>query len=329
MKKMRTLAALALSLTLLLGVMSACGASSNGSDESIGDIANAVEDYYESDYDYDSGEISDTLTDSSLGGGEGSGIVTADPTEKMIYCADVYAQTLDYDAAVATLRQALAACGGYIESYDESSGGYYYGEYYEGGAHRSASYTLRLPCEEFEGFLGGLAEEFNVIEQTIYSENVTLQYLDLESRISSLTAQQQRLTELLGEAETLEQVLAIEDQLTETRAEIETLTSSLRVLSDRVRYSTITLYIHETTVYSPGAQDGFGARLLRSFASSWENLKDSATDLAFFLACNFLQLLLLAAVVAALWRIAHKRGKLPSLRRKGKHNDKTEGDPNA
>ena len=67
---------------------------------------------------------------------------------------------------------------------------YYSGSYYEGGGRRSASYTLRIPCEKFESFLSGLSRDFNVIDQYLYSENVTLQYVDLEARIDSLKAQQ-------------------------------------------------------------------------------------------------------------------------------------------
>lgn len=314
----------------MLTLMTACGGASDSATESA-----PMEDFNSSMT--DGGFKNDSLAGGTLGGtmdvteeesatdgGEGGSFINTNPTEKMIYTAEVYAQTLDYDAAIATLRASLAECGGYIESYNESNGGSYYsGSYYEGGGRRSASYTLRIPCEKFEGFLSGLSRDFNVIDQYLYSENVTLQYVDLESRINSLTAQQERLLELLAEAETLEQVLTIESQLTETRAEIESLTSSLRVLADRVRYSTITLNINETTTFTPGAKDSFAQRFLRSLGTSWDDLKDDTEDLVLFVGRNFLQLIIWAVVLFGAWKFlrSKKRPHFPKLRRNKKKNN--------
>ena len=337
MKRFWKATALALALCMMLTVMTACGgAASDSATESA-----PMEDFNSSMT--DGGFKNDSLAGGTLGGtmdvteeesatdgGEGGSFINTNPTEKMIYTAEVYAQTLDYDAAIATLRAALAECGGYIESYNESNGGSYYsGSYYEGGGRRSASYTLRIPCEKFESFLSGLSRDFNVIDQYLYSENVTLQYVDLESRINSLTAQQNRLMELLAEAETLEQVLTIEQQLTETRAEIESLTSSLRVLADRVRYSTITLNINETTTFTPGAKDSFAQRFLRSLGTSWDDLKDDTEDLILFVGRNCLQLIIWAAVLFGAWKLlrGRKRPHLPKFRRKNKkHNEESDSE---
>lgn len=319
MKRMKDLSALLLCLVLTISLLTGCGA---GRDASASESADENFDYF--------GE-SETVSDSfngavedsgafSAGGAETGSIVSTDPTEKMVYTAEVYAQTLDYDAAITALKAAVSAAGGYIENYSVSNGGSYYSSsYYEGGGRRSADYTIRVPAAQFESFLSGIAAEFNVIDQNLYSENVTLQYVDLESRIRSLTTQQERLLELLGEAEDLDQILAIENQLTETRGEIESLTSSLRVLESRVSYSTVSLHISETTVYTPGAQASFGQRLLRSFGSSWEDLVDSGRDLALYLASNFLQLLIAAAVLYLIWRVLRRKGvHLPKLRRRKK-----------
>lgn len=335
MKRTNQVLALLLGLALTMTLLTACGGSADGT------ASESINEGYDADFGY-FGE-SETVSDSFDGavsstengaflpadGAEAGSVVSADPTEKMVYTAEVYAQTLDYDAAVTALKAAVAKAGGYIENYSVSNGGSYYSSsYYEGGGRRSADYTIRVPAAQFESFLSGIAAEFNVIDQNLYSENVTLQYVDLESRIKSLTTQQERLLELLAEAENLDQILAIENQLTETRADIESLTSSLRVLESRVSYSTVTLYISETTVYTPGAQAGFGQLLLRSFGSSWEDLVDGGRDLALYLASNFLQLLIAAAVIFLLWRVLRRKGvQLPKLRRKKtKTAEKTESE---
>ncbi|MGM9662841.1 MAG: DUF4349 domain-containing protein [Oscillospiraceae bacterium] len=294
MKRRTQALSLGMLLVLLLTLLAGCG--SNGASADAG---------YDMEYD----QATEDNKSEGLGTG-GEALAAAASSEKFVYTAEVYAQTLDYDAALAAVGEALAACGGYVESYSESSGGSYYSSsYYEGGGRRSASYVLRVPCEQFQDFLAGLSEECNVIDQYLYSENVTLQYVDMEARIKNLTAQEERLVELLAQAEDLEQVLKIESQLTETRSEIDSTTSSLKVLENRVSYSTVTLYLSETSVYAPGAKDSFGQRFLRSLGSSWEDLKDDAADLVLFLGGHFLQILLWAAVFFAVWRFLRARRK--------------------
>ncbi len=321
MKRTMKLFSLTLALLMMLSMMTACGGGAPMEGGAAGDK------YFSEDM-----AETESVTDGSMNGSYGSSmgtggadgaeagdIMNTNPTEKMIYSADVYAQTLDYDAAVKALKEAVASVGGYIESYSESNGGSYYSSnYYEGGGRRSANYTIRIPAAQFEGFLSGIAAEFNVIDQQLYSENVTLQYVDMEARIKSLTAQQDRLLELLGEAENLDQILAIEKELTSTRSEIESITSSLRVLESRVSYSTVNLYINETTIYTPGAEDSFFQRVLRSFGRSWDDLREGAEDLTLYVASHFLQLILWAVVIFAAWRIIRKKGgiRLPRLRRK-------------
>ena len=300
MKRRIQVLSLGMLLTLLLTLLAGCGSS--GSANESADMSTAGGDYGYGDYEMSS---EDGL------GIEGEALAAeVSPAEKFIYSAEVYAQTLDYDAAIAAVQQALTDCGGYIESCSENSGGSYYSStYYDGGGRRSASYVLRVPCGQFQGFLSGLSEHCNVIDQNLYSENVTLQYVDMEARIKNLTAQEERLVELLAQAEDLEQVLKIESQLTETRSEIDSATSSLRVLENRVSYSTVTLYLNETSVYSPGAKDSFGQRFLRALGSSWEELKDDAAGLVLFLGEHFLQLILWAAVLYVVWRFLRARRK--------------------
>ncbi len=139
MKRFWKATALALALCMMLAVMTACGGAAS---DSMAESAPMEPEWNGSMM--DGGYKEESLAGGTLGGsmdsatpeestdsGEGSSFINTNPTEKMIYTAEVYAQTLDYDAAIATLRASLAECGGYIESYNESNGGSYYsGSYY-------------------------------------------------------------------------------------------------------------------------------------------------------------------------------------------------------
>ena len=325
MKRWRTTLALALALLFLLGALSACGSSAS---KDTAAYSTQAEDSFDS-AGTGGAANTDTSKSESLSSAEGDagtlpGSVTdpaSDPqagaNAKIIYTAQVYAQTLDYDAAIQALTKSVADCGGYVSSYNVSSGGYYADYYYDGSGNRSATYVLRIPSGRFQSFLSGLAEEFNVTEQDISSQDVTLQYVDTEARLNNLKAQETRLNELLEKATTIDQIVALEQQITDTRTEIDSLTSELRVLQDQVSYSTVTLSIYETTRYSTTPQTSFGQRIAEALANSWERLTEGAQSFVLFLSRNILQLVVLAAVLFCLVKFVWpKRRRL--IRRKNR-----------
>ena len=113
---------------MMLTVMTACGGSA--ASDSMAESApmepewngSMMDGDFKGDYSSTGGTLGGTMDsaspEESTDGGEGGSFINTNPTEKMIYTAEVYAQTLDYDAAIATLRASLAECGGYIESYN-------------------------------------------------------------------------------------------------------------------------------------------------------------------------------------------------------------------
>ena len=65
-------------------------------------------------------------------------------------------------------------------------------------------------------------------------EDITNQYVDVEARLESLQAQQERLYELLEQAQDIETVLAIQNQLTEIQYQIESYTAQQRSYDQQV-----------------------------------------------------------------------------------------------
>ncbi len=76
-------------------------------------------------------------------------------------------------------------------------------------------------------------------------EDVTKQYIDLESRLKNRKAEEQRYLEILEKADTVEEILKIESRLSDTREAIERLQGEMNYLKNRVEYSTITIRISE------------------------------------------------------------------------------------
>lgn len=108
----------------------------------------------------------------------------------------------------------------------------------------SAYMTLSVPSEEFEGVLDelrGLGKE--VVRDTVSGQDVTEEFVDLESRERNLLAAEESLLELYGRAETVEDTLTIERELTNIRGQIEQVQGRLEYLENRTAFSQITVSV--------------------------------------------------------------------------------------
>ena len=130
-------------------------------------------------------------------------------TEKIIYSAYAEVETTEYEKTVEAVSAMVERFGGFIES-SSISGANYYRSSRGLKSLRSASFSLRIPCEHFEELTGSLSELGNVPYCNTSSENVTAQYYDVQSRMDAYKTQETRLMEMLAIAETVEDMLAIQ-----------------------------------------------------------------------------------------------------------------------
>ncbi len=131
---------------------------------------------------------------------------------KLIHTAHLEVETTAFDAAAAdleTLVGELAADIVYAAVNSYSSG------------YRSGTYTVRVPTGQFEVFLDQVGELCHVVYQEKDSENISEAYYDTESRLVTQKTKLERLQELLGQAETMEDIITIESAISETELAIE------------------------------------------------------------------------------------------------------------
>ena len=93
------------------------------------------------------------------------------------------------------------------------------------------------------------------------TEDVTLAYTDMQSHVAALRTEQETLLSMLGQAQSMEDILAIQTQLTQVRYEIESYESQLRVYDNQVDYSTVYLDIREVARETSAEGNSFGERV--------------------------------------------------------------------
>ena len=144
-------------------------------------------------------------------------------------------------------------------------------------SNRYATFTVRIPAANLASFISASGEKGTIISKTENQQNVTLEYVDLESRIEAYKTEKATLTGLLEKAASLENVLAIQERLSEVNYQIESYTSKLKVLENRVSYSTVTLRINEVERVTE-AQPTLWTRIKNRFLNNLDGLVDWFKD---------------------------------------------------
>jgi len=142
----------------------------------------------------------------------------------------------DIEEASKEIQQKVAQLQGYVSSmelYDLTQ------------ERRAGRISLRIPQDKFDLALTMLEEVGKIKNKNVSSQDVTLQYIDLEARIATMEAQEERLRDLLDRAEKVEEVLEVEKELWRVRGNLESMIAEFRHLQQRVSYSSIDIYLEE------------------------------------------------------------------------------------
>jgi hypothetical protein len=138
----------------------------------------------------------------------------------------------DTERAVTQASAILDGLGGYIISqrvYDDSQG------------FRYAAIRLAVPVDQFEEAMARLRRLGRVTDESASGQDVTEEYVDLNSRLTNLEATRDRLRSFLDQAETVEQALEVNAELRRVEEEIAIIQGRIQSLEERAAFSTIDL----------------------------------------------------------------------------------------
>ena len=225
--------------------------------------------------------------------------------QKLIYTIHMEVETTEYDTLMADVRAKVDTLGGYIENSEIS-----------GNAernNRSACLTIRIPAEKRNELTETVKTKANVTYSSESARDVTLEYVDTQSRIDSLRTEQKTLMELLGKAEDIDTVLAIQNQLTEVRYELQSYESRLKVMENQVTYSTFYINIYEVQRVTVPEESSFFTKLKERFVNSLYALGEGFQSFLLFVLGDFPILLVAAVVIVVIVVVVRK-----IIRKKGR-----------
>lgn len=310
--KMRKLFVISLAVLLVLSLFAGCGATApmdSAANGSMYDKMESVQDAVPESLLYN---YSDSLNDAETGATTAAGEAEAvtPQNQKLIRTIYMDAETEDMDVLLSQVESRIAELGGYVEGRT-----IYNGSMYASTRYRSANLTIRIPADKLDQFVDHVGEVSNIINNRETTEDVTLQYVAIESRVKALETEQETLLELMKKAENMSDLLTIEARLTDVRAELENISSQLRVYDNLVSYGTIHLDVDEVVEYTEPEPDNGWQRMGKGFVKSLKGVGNGLKEFFIWLVAAIPYLLLIGAIGFGIFMIIWG-----SIRRKRRKN---------
>ncbi|MBR6451923.1 MAG: DUF4349 domain-containing protein [Lachnospiraceae bacterium] len=265
-------------------------------------MAMTEEAYYDTDDVYESEEMDDYSGETGTTEGENAEILnenSSDSSRKLIKNVNLEVETEEFDRFIANVEHKVNALGGYIEN-STISGRSLYNTY----DNRNASITARVPNDKLNDFVTAVTEQSNITSKSLSTEDVTLQYADTKAHIESLKSEQERLNDLIKQAEDLDTLLTLEARLTEVSYQIESYERQIRSMDNKVDYATIYLYVEEVTHYTPVQEEPLsaGERISRGLSENLYRIGHGFSEfgIGFVIALPFILLTLIIVGLIAL-----------------------------
>lgn len=216
----------------------------------------------------------------SLGGGTQSLIIN----RKIIRTATIELTVDDVPGAVQRIEIATAAAGGFVSSSsitieqqpppddpDE-----------EQEIRQRGTITIRVPAESYASVMSKLRgivdDPRDITSLTEDTSEVTEEYSDLQARQRNLEATETQYLELLSRAESISDVLLVQDRLNSVRLEIEQVKGRIQLLDDLTSMATITTFLSLPPLVVTPIELEAGTEA--SWATeAWENAWNASEDL--------------------------------------------------
>ena len=256
---------------LLLGLLGGCGSKnlSMGADTPRGVL------YADDGISYEMAMAAPAAMSGAGSNGKSAASAASIPlpeNRKWVITMSLTAETENLTDAMGLLAEKIQASGGYVESQSIS------GTAVNSGRSPSAYITVRVPAAQLDSFVEDVSGMTNVVSSSRYVEDITLSYTDTEGRVKALKTEEARLLELMEQAQTMSDLLEIEERLTEVRYQLENYTSTLRLYDNQVDYATLDLTLREVAKFTPPEKQGFWEKVTSGLADSIVDLGQGMVD---------------------------------------------------
>ncbi len=199
---------------------------------------------------------------------------------KIIRSANLTIEVKDFDSAFNNIESIILGIG-FIQETNIDTDRVFLNE--EEKLVKGGTIVLRVDKTQFDSVIGKLKGIGDVFNYTTNGQDVTEQYVDVESRLRLLKVEQEKLEAYLIKLDDLDKIFQVESRLTDIRYQIEGLTGNLNKLSSLVDLATITINMNERRPDYRPEPVSYGEKLLNSLKDSLLEVVEFLGDLLVFI----------------------------------------------
>jgi len=139
-------------------------------------------------------------------------------------------------------------------------------------------FTLKVPQQSFDVLMDSIRHVVDFVEyETITTQDVTEEYLDIEARLKTKLEVKARYEAVLRkQAKTVEDILKTEEKLRIIQEEIESAQGRLKYLTNKVAYSTIQIDLYQEVEYKEepvSYKKTFWDKTMESLSFGWDMIQ--------------------------------------------------------
>jgi cell division protein FtsL len=201
-----------------------------------------------------------------------------------------------------------------IAALAESFGGYVVSS--EGGGQnaKAGTLTIRVPAGRFEQVRAEIRKlGLRIESEKIDAQDVSQQYVDQESNLRNLRAEETQYLAILRQANTVKDMLAVSAQLSEVRGQIEQQQAEFNALSQQVDTVAFTISLRtesEAQIWGLNWRPAYQLELaLREGLESVATYATAMTSILFYLPAALLWLGTITAGALGAWRVTRWVGR--------------------
>lgn len=211
----------------------------------------------------------------------------------------------NFEQVVENIREKIESSSGYVENFNS-----YVYQQNSDESLKAGNITLRMDKDNYEQMKVYIKSMGEVTYEDENVNDITSQYIDTEGRLKAKKIEEERLLELLGSAENIQDVIAIEERIGNIRSDIESYQSTIDNWDKLVDLSTINVELREEEPVTVGTiSSDFGTKVKENFIGSVNMLVRGFQSIVLGLVSISLPLVVITVVISVMVSIIIKRRK--------------------
>lgn len=220
---------------------------------------------------------------------------------KIMYNANLVLKTDDYESARTKVQDIVASSGGYVLQFSENTT----------SSEKGGTFTIKVPAGGFAPLLDKLEQVAPSSQRIVRGEDVSEEYVDLDSRLKAKQIVEARLLAFMEKATKTDELLAFSNELAKVQEEMERMKGRMRFIDQNVAMSTIELRLFQkadaaASLNAVGAGD-FGKRVSGAFQFGIAAFRAVLEGLVVFIVGALPLAVMLALIGVPVWYYARRR----------------------